>query len=316
MAEPVDLDLSAFAPQIVDKVLRLLGVLDAIGGDRMLASKVCLHGGTALNLFILDAPRLSVDIDLNYIGSTNLAQMQAQRPTLEQALINVTENLGFDVAAGKPEHSGRSFRLYYQGAHGRDWVKIDLDYLNRSPLLPAAPQTIRLATGATVQFLLNSDTELVAGKTKALIERVAVRDLYDISRLACLVPTLFARDDEKLSRRVLLYYLSMSAPFPRPFRIADRFGNREADLAAQLYPMLRPTDRPTLDALIATAEEYLTNVSQPHDDDEAEYLARAARADFAPELLFADYPDALIAARADPAAQWKMRNLAKSLLAE
>jgi len=28
-----------------------------------------LKGGTALNLFLLDLPRLSVDIDLNYIGA-------------------------------------------------------------------------------------------------------------------------------------------------------------------------------------------------------------------------------------------------------
>jgi hypothetical protein len=56
MAEPVTLDLSGFAPQAVDKVNRLLGVLDAIQSDPMLGPRVCLHGGTALNLFVLGAP--------------------------------------------------------------------------------------------------------------------------------------------------------------------------------------------------------------------------------------------------------------------
>jgi hypothetical protein len=34
-----------------------------------------LKGGTALNLFVLDVPRLSVDIDLNYIGAADRETM-------------------------------------------------------------------------------------------------------------------------------------------------------------------------------------------------------------------------------------------------
>ncbi|MEZ5085622.1 MAG: hypothetical protein R2722_05020 [Tessaracoccus sp.] len=46
---------------------------------------------------------------------------------------------------------------------------------------------------------------------------------------------------------------------------------------------------------------------------EAEHLARFAKADFAPELLFADDPDTLAAARDDPAVAWKLQNLAKTV---
>jgi hypothetical protein len=72
-------------------------------------------------------------------------------------------------------------------------------------------------------------------------------------------------------------------------------------------------DRPVLGDMIAVAESFVTLVAAPQDGGEAEYLERAARADFAPELLFADYPDTLAAANADPGAAWKMRNLAKTL---
>jgi hypothetical protein len=65
--------------------------------------------------------------------------------------------------------------------------------------------------------------------------------------------------------------------------------------------------------MIDVADGFVRTVSTAGDDAEAKYLARAARADFAPELLFADYPDTLAAARVDPAAAWKMRNLAKAL---
>ena len=313
MVEPVTLRLDGFAPAAVDKVVRLLGVLDAIHADPVLGQNVCLHGGTALNLFILSAPRLSVDIDLNYIGTTDLAQLQAARPDLEQTVVSVGEDLGYEVVTGKPEHSGRSFRLRYQGQSGSDAVKIDLDYLNRSPLLPVEVRAVRLGTGAVVEFPLNADVELAAGKTKALVERVAVRDLYDVNRLADRLPRMLAGGDARLLRRVILYYLSVSAPFPKPFQVADRFRGRGADVTNQLYPMLRPDDRPTLDELITVAEDYLHEVSQPGDDNEAQYLARAAQADFAPNLLFADYPESLSAALADPGARWKMLNLAKTL---
>jgi len=108
MVGPIELDFDGFQPQAVDKVIRLLTVLDVFGADPMLGSAVCLHGGTALNLFVLGMPRLSIDIDLNYVGSTDLETLQAARPSLEQRVIDAGENMGFDVTAGKPEHSGRS----------------------------------------------------------------------------------------------------------------------------------------------------------------------------------------------------------------
>jgi hypothetical protein len=191
-------------------------------------------------------------------------------------------------------------------------VKIDVDYLNRSPLLPIETRAVRLDTGAVVAFPLNSEIELAAGKAKALVERVAVRDLYDINALANRVPELLAAGDARLLRRVMLYYFTMSSPFPRPFRVGDRFVDRASDVESQLHPMLRSNDRPTLENMIAVAEQFIGEVSQPHDDAESEYIARAARADFAPELLFSDYPDTLAAALADPAARWKMQNLAKT----
>ena len=50
----------------------------------------------------------------------------------------------------------------------------------------AATRSVVLDSGAEVTFPLNSDIELIAGKLKALVERVAVRDLYDTSRIAAI----------------------------------------------------------------------------------------------------------------------------------
>lgn len=65
--------------------------------------------------------------------------------------------------------------------------------------------------------------------------------------------------------------------------------------------------------MIATADVVLADVATPREGEEAEYLARFAQADFAPHLLFASYPEPLAATLVDPAAAWKLRNLAATL---
>ena len=56
-----------FPPRALDKVERLLDLLAELGEHPFLKDKIALHGGTAINLFMLDAPRLSVDIHLSYV---------------------------------------------------------------------------------------------------------------------------------------------------------------------------------------------------------------------------------------------------------
>ncbi|GHU25855.1 hypothetical protein AGMMS50256_01420 [Betaproteobacteria bacterium] len=309
---PIHLDFTGFQPQVADKVIRLLLVLDRLAAHPFAKDRLCLHGGTALNLFVLGVPRLSVDIDLNYIGSTDRIRMLEERPAIEQAVMDVARELGFAVTPGKPEHSGRSFRLQYQTRYGADNVKIDVDYLNRSPLLPVEPRTVVLASGAQVSFPLNADLELFAGKTKALLERVAVRDLYDVGRIAAIFSARLAGGDETLLRRVMLYYLSISAPFPRPFDVSGRFAGRRREVEDALYPMLLAGNHPKLEDMIEVAQGFVNRVFQPVDEAEVRYLACAAKAEFAPALLFADYPSTLQAAENDPAAAWKMQNLASA----
>lgn len=54
----------------LEKVLRLLDLLQEIARDPILSGRLALKGGTALNVFYLTLDRLSVDIDLNYTRCT------------------------------------------------------------------------------------------------------------------------------------------------------------------------------------------------------------------------------------------------------
>jgi predicted nucleotidyltransferase component of viral defense system len=53
-------DSTGFRGDIVEKVIQLLNLLNKLNSHSFLKGKLALKGGTALNLFLLDIPRLSV----------------------------------------------------------------------------------------------------------------------------------------------------------------------------------------------------------------------------------------------------------------
>jgi hypothetical protein len=100
---------------------------------------MALKGGTALNLFVLDFPRLSVDIDLNYVGSSDRATMLAERPRIEQALQQVTGRMGLTIKRATTEHAGGKWRLSYATVLGRQGsIEVDVNFMLRTPLWPVA----------------------------------------------------------------------------------------------------------------------------------------------------------------------------------
>jgi hypothetical protein len=97
---------TGFRSDVLEKVAHLLGLLEALRSHPFLKGKLTLKGGTALNLFVFNVPRLSVDIDLNYVGVADLEAMLADRPQVEQALQAVFAREGFTVRRAPEEHAG------------------------------------------------------------------------------------------------------------------------------------------------------------------------------------------------------------------
>ena len=77
---------TGFRVEILEKVTLLLNLLDGFDRHPYLKGRLALKGGTAINLFVFDAPRLSIDIDLNYVGQRDREAMLAERPEVERAL--------------------------------------------------------------------------------------------------------------------------------------------------------------------------------------------------------------------------------------
>lgn len=90
---------AGFRAEILEKVMRLVELLNELFDNTFLKQRLVLKGGTALNLFYFDLPRLSVDIDLNYIGSVDRNTMLEERKELEAILFTLCERSGFTIIA-------------------------------------------------------------------------------------------------------------------------------------------------------------------------------------------------------------------------
>lgn len=94
-----------FQAETVEKVLRLEQILVEFHRHPASKRKLVLKGGTALNLFYLDLDRLSVDIDLNYIGQVDRQAMVSERPVIVKAVEQICGALGYQVQRGAGDHA-------------------------------------------------------------------------------------------------------------------------------------------------------------------------------------------------------------------
>ena len=169
----------------LEKVLRLLDVLQAIAEDRDLKTRMALKGGTALNVFHLRLDRLSVDIDLNYVGAVDRAAMEADRPLVDEALLRLLEAQGYQVRRQPPGHAGGKWVARYSSALGGGAsIEVDLNYMARGPLFGVQTMTSTPLGGVSATEIAVLDLhEVVAGKLVALLDRRAARDLFDARRI-------------------------------------------------------------------------------------------------------------------------------------
>ena len=84
---------TGYQVEVLEKVFRLLVLLGEINRDSYLSGRLALKGGTALNVFHLNLDRLSIDIDLNYVGALERTTMVSERPEVEAALRRILHSL-------------------------------------------------------------------------------------------------------------------------------------------------------------------------------------------------------------------------------
>jgi hypothetical protein len=306
---------TGFTGESLEKVFRLMGLLDALNSHPFLKTRIALKGGTAINLFHFDVPRLSVDIDLNYIGSADRDTMLAERPKLEQAVRAVCSREGLAVRRMPPEHAGGKWRLTYATSSGGSGnLELDVNFMLRTPLWP--PKIVEcFAVGsfraAPVPVL--DPHELAAGKLAALLARSANRDIFDAHRLLAV-----DRFDRAKLRLAFVVYGGINRKDWRtiaPDDVKGDLAGAASDLVSMLRADLAPTRREVpiwLDKLVAECRERLA-VVLPLRAHEIEFLDRLNGAgEIVPDLLTDDLATQALV-QEHPGLKWKALNVTKSL---
>jgi predicted nucleotidyltransferase component of viral defense system len=302
---------AGFRAEPLEKALRLLEALEALRSHPFLKERIALKGGTALNLFIFDVPRLSVDIDLNYIGSADRATMLEERPKIEQAVQAVCGRLGIRIRRVPGEHAGGKWRLSYDGASGRSGtLELDMSFMNRIPLWPPELRDSRpFGAFSVTQIPVLDVHELAVGKLAALFSRDASRDLFDAR---CLLRD-FNFDWPRL-RLGFVVYGGASRRDWRTVKVEDITADPK-NVEQQLVPMLRAdlapgrTDiGPWTKKLVEECRGFMSGLL-PFKPQEIEFLAFLNdQGEITPELLTKD-AGMQETIRKHPGLLWKAQNV-------
>lgn len=254
-----------------------------------------LKGGTAINLFYRDLPRLSVDIDLTYLP---VQERQASLTQIDETLTSIME--GIDKVPGltaKRIAGGGGGATRISADDGNARVKIETSPVTRG--LVGGTQTMAVCDLVVEEFGF-AETEVVSfedlygGKIHAALDRQHPRDLFDIAEL-------YENEGltDALLRTFMVYLASSSRP---PHELLDP---NHIDLKVayrdEFFGMTRRSVK--LDELLAIRKHLITDIQSRLTGPTAEFLLglQAGRPNF--EVLGFSNASEL------PAVRWKLQNL-------
>jgi predicted nucleotidyltransferase component of viral defense system len=296
----------------LEKITRLGELASHIARHSVLGKSLALKGGTALNLCFGQPKRLSVDLDFNYIGQIEREQMLADRPKIESAIVEISRRLNYRVQRPADAFAGRKIFLQYRPELGQnERIEIDLNFIFRVPF--AGIEVFQLwqpgeLDRPSVQIV--GLTELVIGKLLAMLDRAAVRDVWDVANLP----------KEALSVLTERYFrarfIALSAILDHPLstyhreRLENLIDDRVID--EKLLPLLSGNPSIKADELIQQAWSVvrpLLELTAP----EKEYLQNIDNGVLRPEILFPGAPDESKKFAVHPAVLWKVANVRSHL---
>lgn len=161
-----------------NQVSLLLSVLPEVAKESCFA----LHGGTAINLFIRDMPRLSVDIDLTYVP---LEDRQTTLSNINDALLRIKSSIEVLQPSIRIKHLSRTCKLQISSSGAQ--IKIEVNMVSRGAL--TNPEEFQLCNSAQENFdafcaiNLMPIAQIYGGKICAALDRQHPRDLFDIKLL-------------------------------------------------------------------------------------------------------------------------------------
>ena len=254
-----------------------------------------LKGGTAINLFVRDMPRLSVDIDLVFPDHT--ASRDEALARINAAIERMGKQLakrGFQTFAPTTEAGATKLLV----RRDRVEVKIEANYVLRGTVQPVRSASLsRVARDilmADLDIPVVSLEDLYGGKLVAALDRQHPRDLFDVMKL-------FEHEGvtSGIRQAAVVYLASHNRPVHEVLSPALR--NIERDYRHNFQGM---TAEPVpLSDLLTTRDRLIQEIHQGLDDSERGFLLSLVEG--APDWSLMD----IAHLEQLPAIRWKLRNL-------
>jgi len=255
-----------------------------------------LKGGTAINLFVRDMPRLSVDLDLVF-PDHRLPRGEALG-RINEAIRQSVERLnkrGFQTHVPASGDAGETKLLVRQGATE---VKVEVNFVMRGTVQPVRMASLtpnaRDTLEADIEIPVVSLEDVYGGKLMAAMDRQHPRDLFDVMQL-------FAHEGitAGIRRAFVVYLASHNRPvhevlFPSLRDVRHEFEHNFDGMTAE------PVE---LDALLAAREQMIRELQQGLTEAERRFLLSIVTAE--PEWALLDIPHV----EKLPGVRWKLQNL-------
>ncbi|WP_395351218.1 nucleotidyl transferase AbiEii/AbiGii toxin family protein [Variovorax sp. UC122_21] len=257
-----------------------------------------LKGGTAINLFVRDMPRLSVDLDLVLPDHTlsRGAALDRIKASLGKAAATLGHRGFHTRLAGAPDAGESKLLVKRDGIE----VKVEVNYVMRGTVRPVALAGLSARAQEVLQAELDipvvSIEDVYGGKLVAAMDRQHPRDLFDVMQLLA-----HGGITDGIRRAFVVYLASHNRPidevlFPPLRDVRQSFESNFVGMT---------TEPVELDALLAARDRMIATLQQGLDSDERAFLLSLA--DAAPDWERLDVPHL----SEMPAIQWKLQNLVK-----
>jgi predicted nucleotidyltransferase component of viral defense system len=258
-----------------------------------------LKGGTAINLFLRNMPRLSVDIDLTYLPVKDRASSLKE---IDGAMHRIAKEIergirGAKVSASAPKGEKAITKLIVR-ADGAQ-MKIEVTPVLRGCVYEPTVQSVSERVEAEFGFAemqIVSFADLYAGKIVAALDRQHPRDLYDIRDLL-----RHEGIDDKLRRAFIVYLISHDRPMAEV--LAPQLLDISAEYKRGFEGMVH--NPVSLDELLKAREELIAGIVGEMPEPHKRFLISVKRGE--PEWNLLDLPGV----KDLPAVRWKLENLAK-----
>jgi predicted nucleotidyltransferase component of viral defense system len=283
----------AFADIYKRQVALLIRVLPLVTEEACFA----LKGGTAINLFVRDLPRLSVDIDLTYLP---IAPRPESLADIDAAMKRIAGKIkaaipDAQITEAKTENTVVKLTVRSQGVQSKIEVTPVLRGCVFEPKIrsvkPAVEEEFGFAEARTVSF-----EDLYAGKIVAALDRQHPRDLFDVR-------DLIANEgiSDALRQAFIVYLISHDRPMSEV--LAPTLKNIEGAFKHGFAGMTR--DPVEIADLLAARTTLIKSIVGDMPSDHRKFLISFERGE--PNWALLGLPNAAEL----PAVRWRQQNLDK-----